>query len=100
MKSLSFSAHPAEVGESYLQHLRHALGFALTLGWACIACTVHALLPFLFEKTGSQCICRLHERMVLHRKQRERRVSQDAASSTGHHHPADLSGAGEVASQP
>ncbi|VVE42743.1 capsule biosynthesis protein [Pandoraea cepalis] len=62
-----FTQHPASVGENYLQHMGSALSFALPLLGACLACLVHALLPFLFEKTGSRIIVRLHERMVTHR---------------------------------
>jgi hypothetical protein len=32
-----------------------------------LACLVHALLPFLFERTASHCIDQLHQRMVVHR---------------------------------
>jgi hypothetical protein len=67
-----FSAHPASVGESYLQHLRVALGFSGRLLFAGIACLVHAVFPFLCERTGSNCILELHERMV----SRRRRVSR------------------------
>ncbi|WP_232424685.1 DUF6356 family protein [Pandoraea sp. B-6] len=62
-----FTQHPASVGENYLQHMGSALSFALPLLGACLACLVHALLPFLFEKTGSRIIVRLHDRMVTHR---------------------------------
>ena len=34
---------------------------------ATLCCLVHALLPFLFEKTSSRIISGLHERMVTHR---------------------------------
>ena len=34
---------------------------------AGLACLVHALLPFLFVKTGSRAIVELHERMVAKR---------------------------------
>ncbi|VVE70302.1 capsule biosynthesis protein [Pandoraea captiosa] len=62
-----FTQHPASVGENYLQHLGSALSFALPLLVACLACLVHAVLPFAFEKTGSKIIVRLHERMVTNR---------------------------------
>ena len=62
-----FTQHPASVGENYLQHMGSALSFALPLLGAFLACLVHALLPFLFEKTGSRLIVRLHERMVTNR---------------------------------
>jgi hypothetical protein len=29
-----------------------------------LACLVHAVLPFLFERTGSNCVAELHQRMV------------------------------------
>ncbi|BET13763.1 DUF6356 family protein [Pandoraea sputorum] len=65
-----FTQHPASVGENYLQHLGTSLSFALPLLGACLACLVHAVLPFMFEKTGSRIITRLHDRMVTHRDRR------------------------------
>ncbi|ALS65225.1 DUF6356 family protein [Pandoraea apista] len=62
-----FTRHPASVGESYLQHMGSALSFALPLLGAFLTCLVHAVLPFMFEKTGSRIIVRLHDRMVTHR---------------------------------
>lgn len=62
-----FTRHLDEVGETYFQHLRHAGSFAITLFGAALACLVHALVPFAFEKTGSECIRRLHDRMVVNR---------------------------------
>ena len=59
--------HLDEVGESYLQHLRHALSFALTMLVGAVVCFMHALMPFLFERTGSRLIERLHDRMVVNR---------------------------------
>ena len=60
----AFTTHPASVGETYLQHLRHAGGFGVRLLVAGLACLVHAVLPFLFIKTASRQIRQLHERMV------------------------------------
>jgi hypothetical protein len=62
-----FLEHPRSVGESYLEHQRHALGFAFSLFLAALACFVHALVPALFVRTGSTAITRLHDRMVVHR---------------------------------
>ncbi|MGI4952118.1 MAG: DUF6356 family protein [Janthinobacterium lividum] len=63
----SFTKHPHEVGESYVEHF----GVASSFGWAMIrgglACYVHAVLPFLCTSTGSQTVKRLHERMVTNR---------------------------------
>ncbi len=62
-----FQAHPRSVGESYPQHLLAAGRFAGTLILAGLACLVHAILPSLFEKTGSRAIERLYQQMVLKR---------------------------------
>jgi len=59
--------HPATVGESYLEHMRSALGFSLTMIRSAVCCGIHAFLPFLFTKTGSSAITDLHRRMVLQR---------------------------------
>ena len=56
--------HLRTVNESYFQHCKHALRFAFTLLLAGIVCLVHALLPFLFEKTGSTIIKGLYRDMV------------------------------------
>lgn len=58
-----FNAHPATVDETYFEHLRFASGFALSLMGAGFAAAVHALLPFMFEKTAGNIINRLHHRM-------------------------------------
>ncbi len=59
-----FSSHLEEVGESYACHMVKAGGFALAMLVAGIACLLHALLPFMFVRTGSNCIRRLHRLMV------------------------------------
>jgi hypothetical protein len=68
-----FTDHPATVGETYLQHLASAWGFSWRMMLASIACLIHALLPFLFEKTGSRAITQLHDRMVVNRHRQARR---------------------------
>ena len=63
-----FTDHPESVGESYSEHLVTATGFGTRLVLTGLACLVHALLPFLFVKTGSQQIAALYERMVANRR--------------------------------
>ncbi|GLQ34702.1 hypothetical protein GCM10007939_09850 [Amylibacter marinus] len=58
-----FTAHPASVDETYLQHLGFALRFSGWLILAGMAALLHALLPFLFEKTASNIINTLHHRI-------------------------------------
>ena len=62
-----FTEHPASVGETYGQHFVSAMGFSLSMLRAAFCCGVHALLPFMFEKTGSDCITGLYDRMVTNR---------------------------------
>lgn len=58
-----FLDHPRSIGETYGEHLRHAAGFGGLMVWAGLACLIHALLPFLFERTASRCVTELHARM-------------------------------------
>jgi len=67
MAKLSFTEHPASVGETYWQHMGMALSFAGPLFLASLACLVHAVLPFAFERTGSNAVNTLYRRMVSHR---------------------------------
>lgn len=58
-----FTAHPAKVGESYLQHMGFALRFCGLLAWAAGAALVHAVIPALCEKTASTIIRRLYAKI-------------------------------------
>jgi hypothetical protein len=71
LRANPFTAHPAAAGESYWAHLRTAAGFGFEMIAAGLACLVHGLLPFLFVRTASDCICRLHERMHARRRRVE-----------------------------
>ena len=66
-----FLDHPRSVNESYLEHQTHALKFSGSLLMAACACFIHALVPGLFQRTGSRMIERLHDEMVVHRKRTE-----------------------------
>ena len=44
------------------------MGFGLRLFNASLACMMHAFLPGLFVRTGSEAIERLHDRMVVNRQ--------------------------------
>jgi Family of unknown function (DUF6356) len=58
-----FLSHPQSVGESYFQHQRVALSFALPLLGAGLAAAMHALVPALCERTAGDIIRRLHNRL-------------------------------------
>ena len=62
-----FTEHPASVGESYTQHMGMAFGFGGKMVFAGLACLLHGIFPFLFTRTGRNCIEDLHYRMVTHR---------------------------------
>ena len=64
----AFTEHPASVGETYFQHLRHANGFGIRMVLGGFACMLHGFLPFLFVKTGSTQIETLHGTMVVNRQ--------------------------------
>jgi len=59
-----FIEHPESVGESYGEHLSVASWYGVRLLGAGLACMVHALLPFLFVRTGSATIEHLHGHMT------------------------------------
>jgi hypothetical protein len=58
-----FTGHPASVGESYFQHQRIALSFAVPLLGAGLAATLHAVVPGLCERTAGDIIRKLHARL-------------------------------------
>jgi len=62
-----FTEHPQKVGETYSEHFVMASSFGFPMILAGIACVLHGLLPFLFEKTGSNTVRKLHFRMVSNR---------------------------------
>jgi hypothetical protein len=73
-----FIDHPASVNESYIEHMGMAAGFGWTLLRASSACFVHALVPGLCERTGSNLIRELHARMVTNRLRKSPAAEEDA----------------------
>ena len=74
MLSELFTQHPETVGETYVEHMGVAAGFGSRLFLASLACFVHALLPFLFERTGSSTVQLLYGRMITYRMRHADRV--------------------------
>lgn len=60
----AFNRHPRDVGETYGEHLGQASTFGAGLIVAGLACLVHAVFPFWFERTASQRVQKLHARMT------------------------------------
>ena len=77
MSRLSFTEHPASVGETYTEHMASAWSFSARMAVGALACFMHGLFPFLFTRTGSGIISELHGRMILNR------TRQHAPSSLG-----------------
>ena len=63
-----FRDHPSSVGETYLEHARHALSFGWAMLRGSIACFAHAAFPWTHQRTGSQTVIRLHGQMVINRR--------------------------------
>ena len=74
-----FRAHPATVGETYVEHFGVASSFGFTLIRAGLACLIHGVFPFLFTTTGRRAIEDLHRRMVTHRDRRTRDAARTGA---------------------
>lgn len=76
-----FTDHPETVGETYGEHFVSAMGFSLSMLKAAFCCGVHAILPFAFEKTGSECITALYDRMVTNRSRLEKEEDAPAKAA-------------------
>lgn len=74
----AFNRHPRDVGETYGEHLGQASTFAASLILAGLACLVHAIFPFWFERTASRRVQILHTRMT------NRRAPEAPASDPVH----------------
>ncbi|HSD69700.1 MAG TPA: DUF6356 family protein [Woeseiaceae bacterium] len=72
-----FTEHPASVGETYGQHFMAAMGFSGSLIYAAVCCALHAVFPFLCERTGSRAITDLYDRMTVNR-QRQAQAAEAA----------------------
>lgn len=59
-----FTEHPHSVGETYPQHFKFAFHFGFTMLLGGIACIVHAVFPFLFQKTGSNFLLKMTHHFV------------------------------------
>ncbi len=81
MQNWSFTEHPESVGETYSQHFMHSASFGMTMLAAGCACLMHGLLPFLFQRTGSRAVMRLHDRMVVNRRRTEAPAASNDAYS-------------------
>ena len=63
MKNI-FTEHPQQVGEVYLQHFKFAFLFGFDLMIGGLACIIHAIFPFMFEKTGSNFLFKCMQKFI------------------------------------
>jgi len=75
-----FLQHPRTVGENYGEHFAAASGFGFSMIFGGLACVVHGLIPGVFVTTGSDTVCRLHDRMVINRR---RHAAPDRSTVAG-----------------
>jgi hypothetical protein len=60
MSKNPLTRHLDEIDESYGEHGGKAAAFGLRMIAGGLACLVHAVCPFLFERVGSETIRTLH----------------------------------------
>ena len=72
-----FAQHPRSVGETYAQHFHAAARFGMVMVSGGVACLAHALVPALFERTGSRAIKRLYAEMVARQPGMSRPAHED-----------------------
>jgi len=73
----AFRDHPASVDETYFEHMAFAARFSSLLFRAAFAALIHAVFPFLFEKTASTLVKRMYA-MVDGRGDEPQQVPQGA----------------------
>ena len=49
-----FTAHPRDVGETYLKHGLFACRYGVKMAAGGLAALLHGIFPFLFQATGSR----------------------------------------------
>jgi hypothetical protein len=76
-----FSRHPASVGETYFEHCAAASRFALRLLGGGLRCLVHAFLPFLYVRAGSDCVAELHGKLTARRDLAEQSSNSNAGTN-------------------
>lgn len=63
MKNI-FTKHPHSIGETYLQHFKFASCFGLNMLMGGFACLLHAIFPFIFQKTGSNLLLKMTHHFI------------------------------------
>jgi hypothetical protein len=80
-----FTAHPASVGETYLQHMRFAFRFGSRMLTGGIAALIHSVFPFLFVTTASRINDQLVELRAASHGRRVRLVDLETLQPLDYH---------------
>jgi hypothetical protein len=80
-----FTAHPASVGETYLEHFRFAFRFGTRMLAGGVAATIHSVLPFLFVTTASRISDQLVEMRAASRGRTVRLVDTETMQPLDYH---------------
>ena len=75
-----FTDHPHSIGETYFEHFIYAFKFGAQMVIGGLACIIHAILPFLFKKTGSNYLLRMTNDFISRMPVVEERVANLARS--------------------
>ena len=73
-----FTAHPTDVGETYLEHGVFACRYGARMTLGGLAALLHGVFPFLFQTTGSRITRELSETLELSRPRSARTRRGDA----------------------
>lgn len=69
-----FTKHPQSIGETYWEHFYFASLMGGKMLLAGIACLMHAIFPFLFEKTASNILIQLISQFIQRTKNTDPRI--------------------------
>ena len=76
-----FTAHPHDIGESYVEHGLFACRYGMKMTVGGLAAFVHGLLPFLFQTTGSRITRELNTTLEESRARAQALVEERAGSN-------------------
>jgi hypothetical protein len=62
---IKFTNHPNINNMSYLQHLKRSMSLSLQMCMGFIYLFIHAIFPFIFEKSGSNMIHNLYDQVKI-----------------------------------
>jgi hypothetical protein len=73
-----FTAHPSDVGESYLEHGAFACRYGAKMTLGGLAAFIHGVFPFLFKTTGSRITRELNDALDASAARQRRSARGDA----------------------